>query len=109
MPLLWSDVTPVLADRQDVLQQEAAVVFSVGCTAVRTLQNLRHMSEQLAALQPRAACGEERQQDTHTKGLIRTLKTLRNDIQPPHSGCHGYCLRVKRNVVNLSYVCLRNG
>lgn len=34
VPLLWSHVTPVLAYRQDVLHQQTAVVFSIGCTAV---------------------------------------------------------------------------
>lgn len=56
MPLLGGDVTPVLAHRQDVLHQETAVVFSIGSTAVGTLQDLRHVLQQLAALQPRPAC-----------------------------------------------------
>lgn len=58
VPLLWGDVTPVLAHREDVLHQEAAVVFSVGCTAVRTLQDLGHVFQQLAALQTWPACSK---------------------------------------------------
>lgn len=34
VPLLRRDVTPVLADREDVLHQEAAVVFSICRAAV---------------------------------------------------------------------------
>lgn len=51
MPLLRCDVTPVLAHRQDVLHQQAAVVVPVGRAAVGVLQHLRHMFEQVAALQ----------------------------------------------------------
>lgn len=34
VPLLRKDVTPVLADGEDVLYQEAAIIFSIGGTAV---------------------------------------------------------------------------
>lgn len=51
VPLLRADVTPVLAHRQDVLHQETAVVCSIGGAAVGTLQHLRHVFQQLAALQ----------------------------------------------------------
>lgn len=58
VPLLWGDVTPVLAHREDVLHQEAAVVLSVGCTAVGTLQDVGHVFQQLAALQTWPACSK---------------------------------------------------
>lgn len=51
VPLLRRDVTPVLADREDVFHQEAAVVFSICRAAVRTLQHFHHVFHQLAALQ----------------------------------------------------------
>lgn len=51
VPLLRCDVAPVLAHRQDVLHQQAAVVVPVGRAAVGVLQHLRHMFEQIAALQ----------------------------------------------------------
>lgn len=58
VPLLRGHVAPVLAHGEDVLHQEAAVVFSTGCTAVGTLQHLRHVFQQLAALQTWPACTE---------------------------------------------------
>lgn len=66
VPLLWSHVTPVLAYRQDVLHQQTAVVFSVGCTAVRTLHDLRHMFQQLTALQTWPTCREKVRRATRT-------------------------------------------
>lgn len=59
VPLLLSDVTPVLADREDIFYKEAAIIFPVSRTAVRILQNLHHMFQQLAALQTRSTCRDK--------------------------------------------------
>lgn len=53
VPLLLSNLTPVLADGEDVLEKDAAVVLSIRSTTKGALQNLRHMSQQVCTLQLR--------------------------------------------------------
>lgn len=50
VPLLLVHLTPVFPHRQDVLEQNTAVVLAVRPTAERTLQDLHHMGQQLSTL-----------------------------------------------------------